>query len=252
MLKFTLTVFLSAFSLVALADKDHEHGHKGIVSAKDQAIQPAFDIVHARVKVDGPNLVFQQRVTGKAGSIKPTATGQLAGSEVFSYVWPTSMDSSAVGFEPSQGILALVLTAHPDFDDTPRYDENRDGDKTNDGNVWHSHWVVLTHDDACGPGALKVKDIPKGSKPKLPSTWPDLPLFIDSPGYEPQLKSHKVSIKVPLKDVGFTEDFRFDSVTAGLRINQSVHNPLLCVVKVHDVASSDLSLPGKVYPYIHK
>lgn len=25
--------------------------------------------------------------------------------------------------------------------------------------VWHSHWVVLVKDEACGPGALKAKDI---------------------------------------------------------------------------------------------
>jgi predicted outer membrane protein len=34
--------------------------------------------------------------------------------------------------------------------------------------------------------------------------------------------------------------------TAALRVNASVHNPLLCVAKVFKVASGDLSLPGKV------
>ena len=33
---------------------------------------------------------------------------------------------------------------------------------------------------------------------------------------------------------------------AALRVNESVHNPLLCVVDVFKVASGDLSLPGKV------
>ena len=33
---------------------------------------------------------------------------------------------------------------------------------------------------------------------------------------------------------------------AGLRVNASVHNPLLCVSNVFKVASGDLSLPGKV------
>jgi len=248
MTKSLLLLGLLSFSAAAPADTGHGHpSHNGgIKSPRDQAILPAFDIVRTRIRVDGPSLVFEQAVQGEAGSLKPTATGQLAGSEVFSYVWPTSLDSSAVGFEAGQGTLALVLTAHPDFDDTPLYDENRDGDKTNDGNVWHSHWVVLVGDESCGPGALKVKDIPEGKQPKLPITWPGLPLFIDSPGYEPRLKSHQVLVRVPLKDVGFSEDFRFDGVTAGLRINDSVHNPLLCVVKVHDVASGDLSLPGKV------
>ncbi len=39
----------------------------------------------------------------------------------------------------------------------------------------------------------------------------------------------------------------FDGVTAGLRVNESVHAPpLLYVVNVMDIASGDLSLPGKV------
>ena len=239
---------LLAATLTLLTPMTFAHGNKsvGIRSATNHEITAAFDIVRTRIKVDGPNLVFLQKVRANAGGVKPDPTGQLAGAEVFSYVWPTTLDSAAVGFEPKQGILALVLTAHPDFDDTPRYDENRDGDTGNDGHVWHSHWVVLTPDDTCGPGALKVKDILPGTKPKLPMTWPGLPLFIDSPGYEPELERKEVEVRVPLKDIGFNTSFHFDGVTAGLRINESIHNPLLCVIKIHDVASGDLSLPGKI------
>jgi hypothetical protein len=38
----------------------------------------------------------------------------------------------------------------------------------------------------------------------------------------------------------------FDGVTAALRVNESVHAPLLCVTDVFDVASGDLSLPGRI------
>ena len=38
----------------------------------------------------------------------------------------------------------------------------------------------------------------------------------------------------------------FDGVTAALRVNASMHSPLLCVANVFKVASGDLSLPGKV------
>jgi hypothetical protein len=228
-------------SLCAVAE-----GSPPIHSSLNSAVTPAFDLLQTHVYVDGPDLVFRQQVAGLAGSVKPTPTGKLGGSEVFSYVWPTSLDSVTVGFEPKQGILALALTAHPDFDDTPRYDENRDGNAENDGHVWHSHWVVLVKDDACGAGALKVKDIPEGEKPRLPATWPGLPLLLDSPGYEPGMQDTGVAIRVPLKDIGFNADFSFDGVTAGLKVNASVHNPLLCVVDVRDVASGDLSLPGKV------
>jgi hypothetical protein len=52
----------------------------------------------------------------------------------------------------------------------------------NDGDGWHSHWVVLTPTQACGPGALGVRG---GRDAELPETC--LPIFIDSPGYEPRL-----------------------------------------------------------------
>jgi hypothetical protein len=217
----------------------------GIKSPKNGKIQPEFDIVHARVTTDGSNLVFEQEVSGKAGKTLPKANGKLAGADVYSYVWPTNLNSSAVGFEADQGILALALTVHPDFDDTPLYDENNDGDKVNDGAKWHSHWVVLTKDEACGKDGMKVKDIPEGTTPKLPATWPKLPIFIDSPGYDFSMKDSKVLVKVPLKDVGFPESFNYDGVTSALRVNQSVHAPLLCIANVWDVASGDLSLPGK-------
>lgn len=36
------------------------------------------------------------------------------------------------------------------------------------------------------------------------------------------------------------------AVTAMLRVNENVHAPLFCVTDVFDIASGDLSLPGKV------
>ena len=179
------------------------------------------------------------------GQIKPDSHGRLGGSDIFSYVWPTSLDSSVVGFESKAGILALAVTAHPDFDDTPLFDENRDGKTDNDGNTWHSHWVVLKPNEQCGKGALGVVDIPKGEKPKLPNTWPGLPILLDSPGWDPTFNNETLEVRIPFSDIGLVENATFDGVTAGLRVNQSVHSPLLCVVNVFDIASGDLSLPGK-------
>lgn len=207
---------------------------------------PDFDIVQASVAASDNWLTFSMRVSKKAGQSKPTPTGKLEGSEVFSYVWPTKIDSSAVGFDKAQGILAMAITSHPDFDDTPLFDENADGDLGNDGTVWHSHWVVLVADDACGKGALKVKDIPAGTTPKLPLTWPGLPILIDSPGYSPVIDDKQVSVRVPFRNAKELKGIAFDGVTSGLRVNESAHAPLLCVVDVFDVASGDLSLPGKV------
>ncbi|WP_431686705.1 hypothetical protein [Hahella sp. NBU794] len=226
----------------------HTPSDTKIESATNNALKAQFDLIQTRVYREGPYAVFEHSVRDGAGALKPNAIGQLAGSDVFSYVWPTSLNSSAVGFAADQGILAFVLTAHPDFDDTPKFDENADGKFDNDGDLWHSHWVVLTPDEQCGPGALKVKDIPAGAHPDLPATWPGLPLFIDSPGYEPELKGEQVRARVPLKDMGFPEAFQYDGVTAALRVNVNVHSPLLCVTNVWDVASGDLSLPATYAP----
>ncbi|WP_431494948.1 hypothetical protein [Pseudomonas brassicacearum] len=219
----------------------HEPG--GINSAKGQ-VDAAFDLVHTHIYRVGDNIVFQQVVSGTAGANTPKASGKFAGADVYSYVWPTSLGSETVGFEPKSGILALALTSHPDFDDTPQLDENKDGKKDNDGGLWHSHWVVLTKEASCGPSGLKVRDIPKDVKPKMPATWPGVPLYIDSPGYGLNVSKHTVSIQVPLAAIGFPETFNYDGVTAGLKVNADLHDPLLCVSSVWDVASGDLSLPA--------
>lgn len=237
-----LLIGLIAISTPAMAHQPHK-GH--ILAEASDKVFPEFDLLHAKVVTEGEDLVFQQQVAGTAGDRIPEVKGQLGGADVYSYVWPTSLDSSSVGFEAEQGILALALTIHPDFDDTPLYDEDGDGDKANDGDQWHSHWVVLVPDDVCGPGALKVRDIPEGASPRLPETWPGLPILIDSPGFDFTLEASEVLVRVPLAKVGFPDDFSFDGVTSGLRVNQQVHAPLLCVVDVFDIASGDLSLPGK-------
>ena len=218
----------------------------GIVAEASATVDSAFDIVHARVYKDGDHLIFQQIVTGKAGATQPPPVGQLAGAEVFSYVWPTSLDSAIVGFAAEQGILALAATAHPDFDDTPLVDEEGDGDKGNDGHRWHSHWVVLVQDNACGDGALKVQDIPAGETPPLPATWPELPLLIDSPNYQLNTTGDTITVRVPQAPFVDMASFQYDGVTSGLRVNADLHSPLLCVTNVFDVASGDLSLPGVV------
>ncbi|MEZ5492082.1 MAG: hypothetical protein R3F50_17490 [Gammaproteobacteria bacterium] len=239
-------VISSSFSAMALLCLSLSTSAHGIKAEKGNAKLAAFDIVQASVEASDNWLTFTMEVSKKAGKSKPTPTGKLEGSNVFSYVWPTKIDSSTVGFDEGQGILSMAITSHPDFDDTPLFDENADGDLGNDGTVWHSHWVVLVPDDACGEGALKVKDIPAGSSPKLPLTWPGLPILIDSPGYSPVIGKKHVSVRVPFRNAKELKGIAFDGVTSGLRVNESAHAPLLCVVDVFDVASGDLSLPGKV------
>lgn len=241
-----LALALALFAPLGRAHSAHPAG--GIQTPATPAVAPSFDIQHTTITTEGNVAVFHIQVSGKAGASKPTRSGQLAGSQVFSYVWPTTLDPSTVGFEAKAGILAFAATAHPDFDDTPLFDENGDGDAKNDGELWHTHWVVLQPDASCGEGALKVVDIPAGAKPKLPKTWPGLPILLDSPGWSPVFQGSSLDVRVPFDDIGVVQAARFDGVTAALRVNASVHSPLLCVVDVFKVASGDLSLPGKVTP----
>lgn len=249
-MKHTLIHSVALAALLACAGGHaFAHGankHKGgIVTATSKTAAAPFDIVHTKITTEGNVATFHIAVSGKAGSLVPQPNGKLAGSAVFSYVWPTTIDPSVVGFEPKAGILAFAVTSHPDFDDTPLFDENGDGDRNNDGNLWHSHWVVLQPDKACGPDALKVVDIPEGSKPRLPKTWPGFPILLDSPGWSPIFLNETLEVRVPFDDIGVVKAASFDGVTAALRVNANVHAPLLCVADVFKVGSGNLSLPGK-------
>ncbi|MBU3030611.1 hypothetical protein [Paracoccus marinaquae] len=220
-------------------------GAHELAAEAGNAERAAFDIVAADITTDRRLATFSMSVAGTPGEDGPEAAGALAGAPVFSYVWPTTLDPATVGFESGAGILAFAVTIHPDFDDTPLFDESRSGSTDDDGALWHSHWVVLGPDDACGPGALKVIDIPEGATPPLPLTWPGLPILIDSPGWSPVFEGPKLSVKVPFADIGAVGQARFDAVTSALQVNANVHAPLLCVTDVFDIASGDLSLPGQ-------
>lgn len=231
----------------SLADTPHAADRKDAIQASEGATPvAAFDILAAHAHRSGRIVTFHMTTAGTAGSVTPEPAGALGGAPVHSYVWPTSLDPAVVGFEAKSGILALAATSHPDFDDTPLFDENRDGDPANDGGDWHSHWVVLTADEGCPEGALGVRNIPEGATPRLPATWPGLPLYIDSPGFTPLFDGPEISVSVGFADETGLPETAYDGVTAALRVNASVHAPLLCVEDVFDVASGDLSLPGRL------
>lgn len=210
-----------------------------IEAEPSDAVQASFDIIETTITAKGETAVFSTRVRGEAGKDKPDATGKFEGSSVYAYVWPTSLDSGAIGFDEKQGIVALAVTFHPDFDDAANGGKNR--------HIWHPHWVVLAKDAACG-GGLKVIDIPEGAKPKVPATWPGVPLLIDSPEYPTEFKGDRVDVEIPLPLIGGIVGSSYDGVTAGLKVNGNLHAPLLCVSNVFKVASGSLSLPGKVMP----
>ena len=241
----TTTILASLVATSVFADGSHAiHTEGAVLSESDPYKVASFDILAAHVHRKGNTVTFHMTTNGVAGEDIPESVGEAAGSHVWSYVWPTSLDPSVVGFDEGAGILAMAATSHPDFDDTPLYDEDLNGNPADDGHLWHSHWVVLAPTEECGPGALAVKDIPEGTTPNLPATWPGFPILLDSPGFTPIFDGPEIKINAAV--LGGAEGASFDGVTSALRVNESVHAPLLCVVDVFDVASGDLSLPGTV------
>jgi|TARA_R100000479_G_scaffold85403_1_gene41574 hypothetical protein len=191
--------------------------------------------------------VWSITVKGNAGSQTPTPKGRLDGAPVLGYVFPTSLSPTAVGFNKTDGILALALTSHPDFDDTPLWDENKDSKYDNDGIIWHPHWVVLIKDERVA-GGFSVKQFKKADTTvKLPPTNPGMPMYMDSPGFPVTTKNNTIQVIVPDYRIQGQTDFKFDAVTAFMQVNTSKENlPMLGVYNVYSIASGDLSLPYKV------
>ncbi|WP_350293719.1 hypothetical protein [uncultured Croceitalea sp.] len=194
--------------------------------------------------------IWEITVDGTAGKTTPTKVGQLDGAPVLGYVFPTSLKTTDVGFNKTDGIVALALTSHPDFDDTPLWDENSDQIFDNDGIIWHPHWVIL-HEDKRVDGGLSVKQFKKADETVvLPPTNPGMPMYMDSPGYPVITKNNTIKVVVPDYRMNNRTDFSYDGVTAFMKVNTSNENlPLLGVYEVFSVASADLSLPYKVKKY---
>ncbi len=210
---------------------------------------PDLDILQAEVRYlsELELLVFEIEVRGNAGNTVPDAAGQLDGAPVLGYVFPTSLSSHDVGFGNAEGIVALALTSHPDFDDTPLWDESGDGKYDNDGVIWHPHWVILTEDNRVA-GGLSVLQFTEGDDSiVLPPTNPGMPMYMDSPGFQVITRGNKIFTTIPMYRIKWKNDFRFDAVSAFMRVNTSDENrPLLGVYDVYSVLSGDLSLPYTV------
>ncbi|MDH7446988.1 hypothetical protein [Aquimarina sp. 2201CG14-23] len=192
-------------------------------------------------------LIFTIQVKGIAGNTKPKAIGQMDGAPVLGYVFPTSLSPTDVGFNDTAGIVAMALTSHPDFDDTPLWDENSDKNYLNDGIVWHAHWVILVENTSV-PGGLAVKQF-KTNDPSviLPPTNPGMPMYMDSPGHSVVTKKNTIKVIVPAYRMNNKKNFNFDAVTAYMEVNPSNPNlPLLGVYAVYSIASGNLSLPYTV------
>lgn len=195
-------------------------------------------------------LDFEIVVEGTAGKTVPTAIGKLDMAPVLGYVFPTTLKPEDIGFNPTEGIVALALTSHPDFDDSPIWDENADGKFDNDGIVWHPHWVVLVKDKRV-KGGLSVKEYKKADKVKKPATAPDMPMYMDSPGFPVVTQANAIRVSVPAYRISNKVSFNYDAVACYMEVSapeggMSMDKPMLGVYNVYSVLSKNLSLPYKV------
>ena len=220
-----------------------------VLAADPTPLDPSkdFNLTDAKVehRADLDLLVFELQVEGAAGATLPQPAGQLDGAPVLGYVFPTTLRPEQVGFAPGEGVVALAATSHPDFDDTPLFDENGDGEygDAGDGKVFHSHWVVLAPDDRVA-GGLSVKAVVGPVEKALPPTAPGMPIYLDSPGHSVVKDGDRLRIVVPAWRVRDLESFNFDAVVAYMQVNTSDEaRPMLGVYKVYSVLSGDLSLP---------
>ena len=206
-----------------------------------------FELRSAKVEYrsDLDLVVFELQVRGSAGGTVPSPVGQTDGAPVLGYVFPTTLRPEQVGFAPGEGILALAATSHPDFDDTPLWDENGNGDYADagDGRIFHAHWVVLVPDKRVA-GGLAVKAVRGEVTDELPPTAPGMPIYLDSPGFTIVLRGDRLRVPVPAWRIRDLDTFNYDAVVAYMQVNASdTGRPTLGVYKVYSVLSGDLSLP---------
>ena len=237
---FTLAAILSITAAMAC-----EHCKK-YEDSKDFKIKSA-QVIHNKKY---GSLEFEIIVEGTAGKTVPTAVGKMDMAPVLGYVFPTTLKPEDIGFNPTEGIVALALTSHPDFDDSPLWDENADGKFDNDGIVWHPHWVVLVKDERV-KGGLSVKEYKKADKITKPTTAPDMPMYMDSPGYQVVTQQSAIRVSVPTYRVNNKVDFNYDAVSCYMQVSapsdgMSMDKPMLGVINVYSVLSGKLTLPYKV------
>ena len=226
-------------SLPYLVEDAGEAPRSPFISQEDS--DGTFDLVDASVVIhpDVGVATFSVSTKGVPAVLAPEPVGQVDGAPVLGYAFPTDISPAVAGFGDQKGTLTLAVTSHPDFDDTPLWDENIDGDYANDGGMYHVHWAVLVA-DTDSAGELSVP--PTGDAATLPPTAP-MPMYLDSPGYHAFVSDKTLRVIVPLLGIALPTDFQFDAVSTLMRVDASGDKPTLRVEEVYEVLSGDLSLP---------
>jgi hypothetical protein len=243
MKKLTLTAAVLLSSLFSAHACDKCQSYSG---------SPDFKIASAKVvhNASTGTLDFEMTVDGTAGKTQPTPGGSLDKAPVLAYVFITTLKPEDIGFAAGDGIVALALTSHPDFDDSPLWDENTDGNYDNDGLTWHPHWVVLVKDTRV-KGGFSVKEHAKAETVTKPKTAPAMPMYMDSPGFPVVTAGQKITVSVPAYRISNKTDFKFDALTCYLEVSapageMNMNMPMLGVYNVFSILSKDLSIPYAV------
>ncbi len=249
------------------------HGRRGdspqanpFDTSREQQLAAAFDLQGAEVTYirELESLLFTQKVRGRAGGVMPeklVTNVNNNGATVYSYTFPTTLHPADVGFgEDVEGIVALAITSHPDFDDTPLWDENNNGvygDDPDDGGVYHTHWVILVSDSRAETG-FAIKQVLKGDDvvDVVPATAPNRTdgvtpmMYLDSPGHQVIKAGDSIHSLVPLQRMNYNDSFAFGAVTARLQLDTTGEDPLLTVEQVFDALDfhpgEDEPLTGKI------
>ncbi len=243
-LRFTLLLLIGAISIHPQALAQSEGTLPGSTYKNADYRLKTADITYDW-KLD--MLIFEMQVEGQAGRTVPKPIGKMEGAPVLGYVFPTTLKPTDVGFSPTDGIVAMALTSHPDMDDTPLWDENNDSNYGNDGLVWHPHWVILTKDPRV-PGGLSVKEYKKEDKAvRLPKTAPGMPMYFDSPGFNVVTQGKVIRMGVPAYRMNNQKHFKFDAVSCYMEMSHHTGSkPLLGVYQVYHILSGKLTLPYAV------
>ena len=208
------------------------------VNSEDDSLNLVDTTVDYVAEID--SLIFTMKTLGYAATKTVNAIGQVDGAPVLGYVFPTTISPKNVGFKNIMGAtLALAVTTHPDFDDTPLWDENGNSDYQDDGLVYHTHWVALVDDENSAAGLSVPSSF---NTADLPPTAP-MQMYLDSPNFHAYAQGNILRVIVPVQRVNGVTSFNFDGITAGMNVDLSGEWPVLRVNEVHDVLSGNLSLP---------
>ncbi len=214
------------------------------VAETPEELTDDFDVTStdAEYSVAQDAFIVSMNVAGRVGGVEPVAAGQIDGATVLGYVFPTTIPPDVLGFRDIEGTVVLAVTSHPDFDDTPLWDETMDADFDNDGGWYHVHWAVLVEDADSGAGL----SVPSQTDPTLlPPTAP-MPMYLDSPGYHTFAQGGRLSVVVPAWHLHDVNEFSYDALTARMQVDASGPAPVLRVEQVYTILSGDLSLPNRV------